>query len=49
MPNKELLTGQVKLSKSGKGIFEVSQDEKYFLPKRVIFLIQLILPIILIF
>ena len=37
MPNKELLTGQVKLSKSGKGIFEVSQDEKYFLPKREMF------------
>ena len=37
MPNKELLTGQVKLSKSGRGIFEVSQDEKYFLPKREMF------------
>ena len=37
MPNKELLIGQVKLSKSGKGIFEVSQDEKYFLPKREMF------------
>ena len=34
MSNKEFLTGQVKLSKSGKGIFEVSQDEKYFLPRR---------------
>ncbi len=37
MPNKELLTGQVKLNKSGKGIFEVSQEENYFLPKREMF------------
>ena len=37
MSKKELLIGQVKLNKSGKGIFEVSENEKYFLPKREMF------------
>jgi exoribonuclease R len=37
MSKKELLIGQVKLNKSGKGIFEVSENKKYFLPKREMF------------
>ena len=37
MSKKEFLIGRVKLNKSGKGILVVSEDEKYFLPKREMF------------
>ena len=37
MSKKEFLIGRVKLNKSGKGILVVSDDEKYFLPKREMF------------
>ena len=37
MSKKEFLIGRVKLNKSGKGILVVSDDAKYFLPKREMF------------
>ena len=37
MSKKEFLIGRVKLNKSGKGLLVVSEDEKYFLPKREMF------------